>query len=154
MKKSIIFVLAVGIIAAVSIGAYAHGGWGSYGRRSYSGPMMGWSHGPGPMMGGWGARGGYGYCGGYGHWQGGWSGENTPDQSGTTPQVITENKVKEIAEAYITKYLPGYTIEKIEKDEWRPMYLVMLKGENDAELQMLVHGFGGQVMHVFPKTAE
>ncbi len=29
-----------------------------------------------------------------------------------------------------------------------------VKGENNAELQMWVHGFGGQVMHVLPKAAE
>lgn len=153
MKKSIIVVLAVGIIAAVSVGAYAHGRQGSYGRggymhEGYGGPMMGWMHGPGSMMGRWGTSGGYGgYCGG-------WSGWNAPSQSETVPQAITEDKAKEVAEAYITKYLPGYTIETITKDTWRPLYVVTLKGANEAELQMLIHGFGGQVMHVFPKTAE
>ena len=67
---------------------------------------------------------------------------------------MTEDKVKESAEAYIGKYLPGYTIEKIEKDQWRPMYSVMLKGENGVEQQMWIRGFDGQVMHVIPKTAE
>jgi len=64
------------------------------------------------------------------------------------------NKAKEVAEAYVKQYLSSYTIDKIEKDNWRPLYVVTLKGENNAELQMLIHGFGGQVMHLLPKTIE
>lgn len=105
-------------------------------------------------MGDRGARGGNGYCGGYGSAQRGWSGWNAPNRSETAPELVTEDKVKENAEAYISKYLPGYTIDKIEKDQWRPMYSVTLKGENGAEQQMWVRGFDGQVMHVIPKTAE
>jgi len=145
MKKSILVVLAVGIIAAIGVGAYAHGG-GGYDQKGY-GHMMGGMHGRGAMMGGRDAHDGQQHCGA-------WAGWNTPDQSETAPQVITEEKAKEVAETYITKYLPGYTLDKIEKDNWHPLYVATLKGANDAELQMLIHGFGGQVMHLFPKTTE
>ncbi len=80
-----------------------------------------------------------------------------PGQPGTAqqaPQMISEEKAKEVAETYIKQYLPGYTIDKVEKDNWRPMYFVTAKGENDAVLQLVVHGFVGQVMNVFPKTVE
>jgi hypothetical protein len=155
MKKLLIIVLAVGLLAAVSIGAYAHGGGRkNYGRGMYGGPMMGWGHGSGPMMGGRGVRGGYGYCGGYSPTQRGWSGWNAPGQTDTTSQLITEAQARESAEAYINQYLPGYTIEKVAKDEWRPMYAVTLKSDNGAEQQMWIRGFDGQVMHVIPKTAE
>jgi hypothetical protein len=155
MKKSLIIVLAVGLLAAVSIGAYAHGGGrGKYGRGLYGGPMMGWGRGPGSMMGGRGFRGGYGYCDGYGPTQRGWSGWNAPGQTDPAPQLITETQAKERAQAYITQYLLGYTIEKVEKDEWRPMYVVTLKGDNGAEQQMWIRGVDGQVMHVIPKPAE
>lgn len=72
--------------------------------------------------------------------------------NGTTAQLITEDKAKEAAQTYIDKYLSGYTIEKVEKDAWRPMYIVSIKGANDAQQQMMIQGFSGQVMHVFPVT--
>ena len=146
MKKSIVFTIVVVLVGVISVGAYAHGG--------YAGSMLRWVPGFGSMMGRWGTHGGHGsMMSGWGT-HGGQSGWNTPAQPGTVPQVIAEDTVKEIAATYIAQYLPGYTIEKIEKDEWRPMYFVTLKGENNAELQMWIHGFGGQVMHIVPKTAE
>ena len=155
MKKSVMILLAIGLVAAVSLGAYAHGGYGhggNYGRGGYGGPMMGGNYGSGPMMGGWGQGRGYGYCGGgYGAGQRGW---NAPGQRGNAAQLVTEATVKENAEAYIAKYLPGYTIETVEKDEWRPMYIVTLKADNGAEQQMWVRGFDGQIMHVLPSSAE
>ena len=143
MKRFAGIVLAVGIIAAIGIGAFAHGGgrgWGGYG---------------GHMMGGWGAQGGgYGYCRGYGAGQrGGW-GWNAPGESGTVPQALTEEQLKASVQAYVDQYLPGYAIESIEQDQWRPMHSVTLKGENDAELQLFVNSFSGVVMHVFGTPVE
>ena len=71
-----------------------------------------------------------------------------------TAELITADKAKEVAQAYLDKYLTGYTIEKIEKDSWRPMYLAAIKSANGAEQVMWIHGFSAQVMHVFPKTTE
>ena len=68
--------------------------------------------------------------------------------------MITEDKAKEVAETYVKQYLSGYTIDKIEKDNWRPLYFVTSKGENNAEQVMTIQGFSGQVMHVFPTTTE
>ena len=51
---------------------------------------------------------------------------------------------------YVNKYLTGYTIDKVEKDNWRPLYFVTIKGANDVVQQLTIHGFSGQVMRVFP----
>jgi hypothetical protein len=83
--------------------------------------------------------------------RGGW---NAPGQSGTTQDALTEDQLKESVQAYVDQYLPGYTIETIEQDQWRPMHYATLKGENGAELQLSVHSFSGQVMHVFSVPAE
>ena len=72
--------------------------------------------------------------------------------AGTTPELITEDNAKEAAQAYLDKYLSGYTIEKVEKGAWRPMYFVTIKGANDAKQIMAIQGFSGQVMHVSPVT--
>lgn len=152
MKKLGILAMIIGLVAAMSVGVYAHGGgWGFYGGRGgYGGPMMGGGPGYGPMMGGWGAGGGYGYCGGYAQGQRRW-GWNAPGQTDSAPQLVPEEQVKQSVEAYINQYLPGYAVEKIEKDQWRPMYIVTIKGENETEQQVWVRGFDGLVMHVFPK---
>jgi hypothetical protein len=63
---------------------------------------------------------------------------------------MPEEQIKEAADAYISQYLTGYTIDTIEKDSWRPMYFVTVKGPNDAVQQMAIHGLSGQVMHVYP----
>lgn len=160
MKKLAVIALVVGLIGVLSVGAYAH--WGDeYGRRG--GMMSGRRGGSGRgWMGGRGFRGGSDAsaetcpCGGTGPQGWGWQRWNTPDQSGKTqqaPQIVSEDKVKEAAEAYVKEYLPGYTVDKIEKDNWRPLYFVTIKGENNVEQLMTVHGFSGQVMHVFPKPA-
>lgn len=81
----------------------------------------------------------------------GW--RNAPNTDQAT-QMITEEKAKEAAQAYLDKYLSSYTIDKVEKDSWRPMFFVTLKGDNDALQQMTIHAFSGQVMHVSPQTAE
>ncbi len=172
MKKLVTIAIVVGLIGVLSVGAYAHyrgyddrrpGGRMMYGSRGgmMYGPRGGGMYGPGWMQGRtpggrWDAAPETCPCGGSGP-QGGWSRWNTPDQSGTAPQapqMITEDKAKEVAETYVKQYLPGYTIDKIEKDNWRPLYFVTIKGVNDVEQLLTIHGFSGQVMHVFPKTTE
>ena len=66
--------------------------------------------------------------------------------------MITEDKAKEVAQEYLNKYLSAYSIDKVEKDSWRPLYFVTIKGENDAAQTMVVHGFSGQVVNVFPQV--
>jgi hypothetical protein len=69
--------------------------------------------------------------------------------------MIEEAKAQEAAEAFVTKYLSGYTIDKIEKDDAHAVYLVTVKGGNDAELQVVVSGVNGQVTYiVVPAPAE
>lgn len=87
--------------------------------------------------------------GGYGRW----NGPDQPRQQKTFPEMQNEGKVKETAQEYLTKYLSGYSIDKIEKDAWRPLYLITVKGENDAVQKMIVHGFSGEIMHVYPEEA-
>jgi len=155
MKKLVVITLVVGLIGVLSLGAYAY-----HGQR---GGMMGER---GGMMGGQGwmhdkDRGDRGdhdanFCprGGYDQQNQTCPRWNEKGQPGTAPQIITEDKAKEAAQAFITQYLPGYTIDKIEKNDRHPLYVVTLKGQNGAELQMLIRGFDGQVMHIFPKAAE
>lgn len=155
MKRAIVIIAVVAVAVTLSVGAYAHyegRGWGMYGSR---GGMYGhgWRGGRGPAA-GWNAAPESCPCGGYGPGNVARPGWNVPSQSGTTPQIITEDKAKEAAETYIKQYLPGYTVDKIEKDSWRPLYFVTVKGENNAELQLVLHGFDGRVMHFFPKTVE
>lgn len=63
--------------------------------------------------------------------------------NGATAELITEEKAKEAAQTYVDKYLSGYAIEKVAKDNWRPMYLVTIKGANDVQQTMLIQGFSG-----------
>lgn len=143
-------------------GMYGRGGHRMYNQRG--GMMYGQQGnrmaGPrGGMMYGSGYKGNMGpencpYGGRYG-WNTPRQGENIPNQQpGTAPEIITEEQAKTAAEEYVQKYLSGYTVESIEKDSWRPLYVVTIKGADNVEQQMIIHGFSGQVMHVFPKTAE
>ena len=96
-------------------------------------------------------------CTEYGRWNNAQPGWRAQAQDGTAPralELITEAEAKEVAETHIDRYLPGYTVDSIEQDTWRPLYFVTLKGENDAVQQLVVHGFAGQVMNVFPQSAE
>ncbi len=136
MKKSMIVMVVIGVVIAGSMSVYAYGGrWNN--NPNWQGKPMGQpmmqQRGCGPMM-------------------RGWSRWNTTEQTAAAPQMIAEDKAKEAAETYINQYLPGYAIDKIEKDSWRPVYIATIKGANNAEMQMFIHGFAGQVMHVFPKT--
>ncbi len=150
MKKTMIIIAVVTFATVVGVGAYAHyegynRGWGM---RGYQQNQQGMYGGRGGMMRG--RRGGKWNsaqtacpCGAYGPW--------APAQSGTAAQMISEEKAKEVAQEYLAKYLSGYTIDKVEKDNWRPMYFVTITGENNAVQLMIIHGFGGQVMHVYPQ---
>lgn len=179
MKKTLVMIAVAALVVTISAGAYAQyenygrrGGWMRHGAQN---PQMtpqqqGGMYGPrggmmsnqrGSMMAG--RRGGMMAGPGY---QGNVTPENCPcgrgygwntwknQQGATAPQIATEEQAKAAAEEYVQKYLSGYTVETIEKDAWRPLYIVTIKGANDVEQQMLIHGFSAQVMHVFPKTAE
>ena len=82
-----------------------------------------------------------------------WNGPNQQQQQRSFPEMLSEEKVKETAQEYLTKYLSSYSIDKVEKDEWRPLYFVTVKGENDVVQKMIVHGFSGQIMHVYPEES-
>lgn len=175
MKKSIVIVTVVALVAVVSVGAYAYGGRNNVqrgrgmGMSGQRGGMMynqqgGMMRQQGGMMynqqvqgmgGRWNASPAtcpYGNYANQNMARPGWNAQG--QQQGTVPELITEEKAKEVAEEYLKTYLAGYTVENIEKDARRPLYIVSLKGENDAEMQMTIHGFGAQVMHVFAKPAE
>lgn len=131
MKKLLTFSLIAATMFAISTTTYAQGRGAMHGQH---GGMM--KQGRGMMM----------------------RGQNRQDcpclKGDATAELITADKAKEVAQAYLDKYLTGYTIEKIEKDSWRPMYLAAIKSANGAEQVMWIHGFSAQVMHVFPKTTE
>jgi hypothetical protein len=165
MKKLTVITIAVVFVGVMSVGAFAYHG-GGYGRMHGGRGRMMYGDQGGMMYGGPGQMQGRGMakrwnatpetcpCGGYGYGNATRPGWKRPGQQGTSFQMIAEDTVKEAAETYLQTYLSGYTIDKIEKDEWRPLYVVTIKGENEALQQMLIHGFSGQVMHVFPKPAE
>jgi hypothetical protein len=123
MKK----VLGVALVTVLVLGvtSMALARWG--------GPGMGMGYGPRAAMMGQGA--GMGPWGGP-CWQRG--------ATGATATAIDEAKAKEIATEYVTKNLPGYTVEKIEKFE-RPrgaMYSVELKGPKDEVRYIHINPFG------------
>ena len=131
MKKLLTFSLIAATMFAISTTTYAQGRGAMHGQH---GGMM--KQGRGMMM----------------------RGQNRQDcpclKGDATAELITADKAKEVAQAYLDKYLTGYTIEKIEKDNWRPMYFAAIKNANGAEQVMWIHGFSAQVMRVFPKTTE
>lgn len=64
--------------------------------------------------------------------------------TGVTATAIDEAKAKEIATEYVTKNLPGYTIEKLVKFE-RPrgaMYQVEVRGPKDEVRYLHINPFG------------
>ena len=135
MKKLLTFSLIAATMFAISTTTYAQGRGAMHGQRD---GMM--KQGRGMMM----------------------RGQNRQDcpcmkgnaDADATAELITVDKAKEVAQAYLDKYLAGYTLEKIEKDSWRPVYLAAIKNTNGAEQVMWIHGFSAQVMRVFPKTTE
>ncbi len=172
MKKTIVMIAVATLVVAVGVGAYAHyedynRGWGMRGVQpgtsDQRGGMMYGQRG-GMMYGQRGGKGGYGHgmMRGRGHHGAYWNAQTgvcpcdstygTQDVPTQQTQVVSEDTVRESAESYLNTYLSGYTIEKIEKDSWRPLYLVTIKGENDAVQTMVVHGFSGEVVNVFPQA--
>lgn len=136
MKK----LFGVGLLAVLILGVTgaALAWWG--------GPGMG--YGPGMMgQGGWGhgamirGRGGWGPGAGMGPGVGPCWNQGT---TGATATAIDDAKAKEIANDYVTKNLPGYTVEKLVKFD-RPrgaMYQVELKGPKDAVAYLHINPFG------------
>src|SRR5512134_441187 len=124
MKKALSVALVAVLVLGVTSMALAR--WG--------GPGMGMGFGPARMAGmghGTGMGPGAGPC-----WQRG--------ATGATATAIDEAKAKEIATEYVTKNLPGYTVEKIVKFD-RPrgaMYSVELKGPKDEVRTIHINPFG------------
>ena len=77
-----------------------------------------------------------------------------PVQPGQEP--ISEDNAKEVAKAFLTKYLPEYVIDKIEKSDTCPAYLVTVTGFfYDAVLQVEVDAYTGNVLHIMvPQLAK
>jgi hypothetical protein len=124
MKK----VLGVALVAVLVLGVA-------------SAAMARWG-GPGMGMGmGMGMRAGMGPGGGFGSGAGPcWS----QGATGARTTAIDEAKAKEIATEYVTKNLPGYTVEKLVEFK-RPMgtmYSVELKGPKDEVRYLHINPFG------------
>lgn len=157
MKKLLFVLTVIAVAATMTVGAYAYHGQGM--RDGRGNTMSGMHHG---MMNqdGMNMRGGmHGMMGGQQQSPCGnvcpyQTGANVAGQPGTALQMIAEDKAKVAAEEYLAKYLTGYAVEKIEKDAWRPLYIVTIKGANDVKQQMMIHGISGQVMHVSPMTVQ
>ncbi|MBI3085463.1 MAG: hypothetical protein HYY88_07020 [candidate division NC10 bacterium] len=67
--------------------------------------------------------------------------------TGVVATAIDEAKAKEIATEYVTKNLPGYTVEKLVKFE-RPrgtMYQVEVKGPKDEVRYLHINPFGNVI---------
>ncbi|MEK7221139.1 MAG: hypothetical protein AAB253_08070, partial [candidate division NC10 bacterium] len=67
--------------------------------------------------------------------------------TGVTATAIDEAKAKEIATDYVTKNLPGYTVEKLVKFE-RPrgaMYQVEVRGPKDEVRYLHINPFGNVI---------
>lgn len=105
MKKLLSVAVVVAVVALVGGAALAHGPGGWRGGMWGGGPM-----GPGMMgMMGPGMMGGYGYGPGAGAY-------NCPGFAGpgtATPQALTDEKAKEIAQQYADQYLKGFTVERV-----------------------------------------
>lgn len=101
--------------------------------------------GRGPMAGGMGAGMGPGMMGG--GMMGGTAGQaGCPGMAatGTTPEQISEEKAKELAQAYADKYLKGFTVEKVLPFTGMhgTMYSVELKGPKDEVRTFHINPWG------------
>ncbi len=144
MKK----ILGVALAAVLVLGA------GGAAMAWWGGPGMGYGYGPGMMGygfpeqgGGWGPgamgpRGGWGR-GGYGPGGGPCWGGNQ-GAAGVNAPAIDEAKAKEIASDYVSKSLPGYTVEKLVRFERPrgPMYQVEVKGPKGEVGYLTINPFG------------
>ncbi|MBI2163701.1 MAG: PepSY domain-containing protein [candidate division NC10 bacterium] len=136
MKKVLGVALVAVLVLGVSGAALAR--WG--------GPGMGMGMGFGSQarFAGWGPGTGIGPGAGFGPgaapcWNQG--------ATGVTATAIDEAKAKEIATEYVTKNLPGYTVEKLVKFE-RPrgtMYQVEVKGPKDEVRYLHINPFGNVI---------
>jgi hypothetical protein len=99
--------------------------WGP--RRGMRGGMMGRGMGGGMMGGGWGPGG---------------PGPNAGAPAGA--QAIDEAKAKEIAGEYVTKSLPGYSVQKVAPFQGRrgTMYQVELRGPKDEVRYIHINPWG------------
>lgn len=171
MKQFIVGVVVIALVMTAGFEVYAGKGASKKGNSDRQGRMFqGGGYGPGAMM----RDGVYGpgammqggtYGPGWMHREAvagentGWicpmlSGQVQPGTPGAALEMITEEKAQEVVDAFVQKSLPGYTVESVKKDDWRPMYFATVKGENDSALTLVVHGFSGQVMSVFPQVSE
>ncbi len=140
MRKILGATLVAVIVLGISVAAMA---WG---------PGMGMGYGYGPGMMGYGPQGqGSGWGPGMMGGRGGWGPGARPcwqqGAQGVTATAIDDAKAKEIATDYVTKNLPGYTVEKYVKFE-RPrgtMYQVELKGPKDEVRYIHINPFGNVV---------
>lgn len=142
MKKVLGVALVAVLVLGVAGAAMARWGGPGMGMGMGFGPQgQGGGWGPGAMMG---ARGGWGPGAGFGPgaapcWNQG--------ATGVTAIAIDEAKAKEIATEYVTKNLPGYTVEKLVKFE-RPrgtMYQVEVKGPKDEVRYLRINPFGNVI---------
>ncbi|MBI2216888.1 MAG: PepSY domain-containing protein [Candidatus Rokubacteria bacterium] len=147
MKRVLGVTLAVALIGGLAGVALAWGpgmgpGWRGAAAGGY-GP--GWMMGGGRMMGG---GGGFepGGCPGAGFAAGG--------APGAPAEAITEEKAKEIASEYVSKYFKGYTVERIVPftGRFQTMYQVELKGPK-GETRILHVNPWGNVRPWGPPTA-
>jgi hypothetical protein len=122
--KKVVGVVAV-VVAALALAGegFAQPMWGPM----YGHGWMGAGMGPGAMGGGWGGRGMMGSGPGAGWTCPGWS---AAAGGAAAPEVITEEKAKELAQQYADQYLKGFTVERVLPfTGWRgTMYSVELKG--------------------------
>lgn len=134
MKRMTSVMLAVALVVVLAGAALAFPG---------RGPMMGWGGGMGPQMMGPGAGMGPGAMGGAG------GPATCPGMAGAgaaaTPQAqITEEKAKELATEYATKYFAGYTVERVLPfaGRFHTMYQVELKGPKGETRTLHVNPWG------------
>ena len=64
--------------------------------------------------------------------------------------VITKERATEVAQAFIDRYLPEYTIDGVEKEDGGKIYLVTMTRRNGAKLHVKVHGHDGKVLSLYP----
>jgi len=138
MKKTLGVALVAMLVLGLAGAAFAWWGGPGMGMGMGHGPRGAGAWGPGSMM-GW--RGGAGPGAGLGPgagpcWQQG--------ATGATATAIDEAKAKEIASEYVTKSLPGFSVEKIVKFDMPrgPMYQVELKGPKDEVRYIHINPFG------------
>ena len=141
MKKVLGVALVAVLVLGVSGAALAR--WGGPGMGMGQGTGMGlMGFGPQPAMMGPGT--GMGPGAGFGP---GAAPCGSQGATGVTATAIDEAKAKEIATDYVTKNLPGYTVEKLVKFE-RPrgaMYQVEGRGPKDEVRYLHINPFGNVI---------